>query len=222
MKILKILPLAFVILFTGCCALMGPSDLNTSTKTDVALLQYKKIAVIKFKNPKNEPAGQEAADILALGFVKLGYNVVGNAQIASLIDQGEIYTSGLTPEIKAKLKSTGIDGVVIGTVDDYFCSRTGSNVLPLLKEFGDNHCSVTVSARMLDLDSGEIVWGATDSDAQDGRWVTADSVMRSVVQKMQDAIPNVNLLRTSVTAAGGKSQAPQPSAQRPAYRQPSP
>lgn len=218
MKIPKILPLAFVILFTGGCALMGPPDLNTSAKTDVVLLQYKKIAIIKFKNPKNEASGQEAADILALGFVKLGYNVVGNAQIAGMIDQSEIYASGLTPEIKTKLKSTGIDSVVIGTVNDYFCSRTGNNVLPLLKDCGDNHCSVTVSARMLDLDSGEIVWGATDSDAQDGRWVTADSVMRSVVQKMQDAIPNVTPLRNTVTAAGGKSQAPQPAAQRPVTR----
>jgi hypothetical protein len=212
MKIWKIFPLAFAIFFTGCALIQTPR-LSTSAKTDVALLQYKKIAVIKFKNPKNESAGQEASDILALGFVKLGYNVVGSAQIAELIDQGDVYTSGLTPQIKARLKSSGIDSVVTGTVNEYFCSRSES-VLPLLKECGDNHCSVTVSARMLDLDSGEIVWGATGSDAQDGRWITADSVLRSLMQKLQETIPNISLLRSTVSQTGGKSQAPQIPAQR--------
>ncbi len=212
MKFLTIIPSAFLIFFTGCALTQAPS-LSTSSKPDVALLQYKKIAVIKFKNPKNEPAGQEAADILALGFVKMGYNVVGGAQIASLIDQGDIYTSGLTPEIKAKLRSSGIDSVVMGTVNDYFCSRSES-ILPALKDCGDNHCCVTASARMLDLDSGEIVWGATDSEAQDGRWVTADSVLRSVMQKLQETIPNVSQLRSAITQAAGKPQATQPPIQR--------
>ncbi len=212
MRFLTIISSAVVIFFTGCALTQTP-NLTASSKTDVALLKYKKIAVIKFKNLKNEPSGQEAADILALGFVKNGFNVVGCAQIASLIDQGDVYTSGLTPEIKAKLKSSGIDSIVAGTVDDYFCSRPGS-ILPVLSECGDNHCSVTASARMLDLDSGEIVWGATGSDSQDGRWVTADSVLRSVMQKLQETIPNLIQLRSSMISSTGKPQAPQVPEQR--------
>ncbi len=212
MRLWKIFPLSVALLSTGC-AFMQPPQLNASAKPDVALLQYKKIAVIKFKNPKDEAAGQEAADNLALGFVKLGYNVVGSSQIASLIDQGDIYTSGLTPEIKARLKSAGIDGVVTGTVDDFFCSCTTASALPLVRQCEDNHCSVTASARMLDLDSGEIVWGATDSDSQDGRWVTADSVLRSVVKKLQSTIPNVSLLRSAMIPTGAKTPTRQPSSQ---------
>ncbi len=207
MRTWKIFPLAVAVFFIGC-ALADASSLSSSAKTDVALLQYKKIAVLKFKNPKNETSGQEAADILALGFVKLGYHVVGSAQIASLIDQGEIYSSGLTPEIKTKLKSSGIDSVVTGTVNEYFCSGSDS-ILPLLKAGGENHCSATATTKMLDLDSGEIVWGATGSDAQDGKWVTADSVLRSVMQKLQETIPNITQLRNAVTPAKGNPQTPQ-------------
>ncbi len=212
MRIWNIFPLSVALLFTGCAFMQTP-ELNASAKTDVSLLKYKKIAVIKFKNPKDETAGQEAADNLALGFVKLGYNVVSSSQIVSLIDQGEIYTSGLTPDIKAKLKSSGIDSVVTGTVDDFFCSCATESVLPLVRQCEDNHCSVTASTRLLDLDSGEIIWAATGSDSQDGKWVTADSVLRSVVQKLQSAIPNVSQLRSAIGSTETKPPTRQPSAQ---------
>ncbi len=222
MRYFKIFPPFLAFLLTGC-ALMQPSPpIDASSKTDVALLKYKKIAVIKLKNPKNDAAGQDAADILALGFVKLGYNVVSSPQSASLIDQSDVYVSGLTPDIKTKLKSFGVDSLVTGTINEYLCSSSEAP-LPLLKQCGENHCSVTASARMIDLDSGEIVWGAIGSDAQEGRWVTADSVLISVMEKMRDTIPNITLLRSTVSSTRGKSQAQsqaqpqaQPQAQRPA------
>lgn len=207
MRTWKIFPLA-VAVFVTLCSLADASPPNTSAKTDVALLQYKKIAAIKFKNPKNESSGREAADILALGFLKLGYNVVGSDQIASLINQDDVYSLGLTPEIKSKLKSAGIDSILTGTVNEYFCSGSES-ILPQLKAGGENHCSATVTSMMLDLDSGEIVWGATGSDAADGKWVTADSVLRSVMQKLQGTIPNLVQLRYALSATGAKPQTPQ-------------
>lgn len=182
-----LLLLAFV--FSGCANSAGPHT-QTIARTNVVLSEYKKIAVIKFQNPKNPASGHEAADILAIGFAGQGFNVVGTSQIAADIDQDAVYDVGLTPEIKSRLKGSGVQAIVVGTINQYFCSHTDKPPL-LLKSQEDNHCSVTVTAKMMALETGEILWGTTKTDVEEGKWVTADSVMRSVLRDMQTTIPSL-------------------------------
>jgi curli biogenesis system outer membrane secretion channel CsgG len=205
MNIWKISLMAIAMHLSGI-ALAYSSQLDTTAKTGLAFRELKKIAVIKFKNPGDEPSGQVAADILAMDFAKQGFNVVGGSLIASLIDQNEIYRTGLTPEIKSRLKSSGIDAIVLGSINEYFCSLPGGG--PWLgRADTNNRCTVSVTANMLNLDSGEIVWGVSNGDHQEGKWTTAESVLRSVMQSMQTAIPN---LFTPTTAIAGPSGTIQP------------
>jgi curli biogenesis system outer membrane secretion channel CsgG len=203
MKIL--VPFLFVatICFAGCVNMISPQT-DTASRTNVALVKYKRLAVIKFHNPANEQSGQEAADILSLGFVKQGFNVVGSSQLASLIDQNEINESGLTPEIRARLKSDGIDSIVSGTINEYSCS--GAEKTPLyVKVEDDNRCSVTVTAKMLDLETGELVWGTTVSDMQEGKRASEDSVLRAIMHNIQTTIPNITTLKR-ITSTPRKMQ----------------
>ncbi len=203
MKPWKFCFILFAFSFAGCAAMFSSPRIDTSAKTDVAFLKYKKIAVIKFRNAQNKPYGQEAADILALGFVKKGFNVAGSREIAALIEQDDIYSAGLTPEIKSRLKSAGIDGIVSGTIHEQFCSQTATGLLAL-REKGKSHCVIDVETALLDLDSGEIVWGATASNVEDGKWVTADSVLRTVMVDVQDRIPDLIKLKQAIKPAAGK------------------
>jgi hypothetical protein len=207
MKMWKIFLTLCVFSISGCAIMYAPPRVNTSAKTNVAFLKYKKIAVITFHNPKNKPAGLEAANILALGFVKKGFNVAGNSEVASLIDQDDIYKSGLTPEIKSKLKSVGIDGIVTGTINEYFCSGPDTGLL-IIKERKDNHCSVNVQTELLDLDSGEIIWGTTASNVKEGKWVTEDSVLRIIMWYMQERVPDITQLRQIGKQTAGRQYNP--------------
>lgn len=202
MKIL--VPFLFVatICFAGCVNMTSPQT-DTTARTNVALLKYKRVAVIKFNNPSNEESGQEAADILSLGFLKQGFNVVGSSQISGLIDQDDVNENGLSPEIKARLKSIGVDCIVSGTINEYFCS--GREKTPLyVREEGINRCSSTVTTKMLDLETGEIVWGTTVSDVQEGKWVTEDSVLRAIMHNIQATIPNITALKRVTSTPGTK------------------
>lgn len=203
MKPCKLFLILIAFSFSGCAALYTPPKINISAKTDVAFLKYKKIAVIKFRDMQDKPSGQEAADILALGFVKKGFNVIGSREIAALIDQDDVYTSGLTPEIKSRLRSAGIDAVATGTIYQHFCSQHGSGLL-MLKNQNKTHCAVDVDTGLLDLDSGEIVWGATASDVQEGKWVTADTVIRALMWHVQERIPDIFQLKQVSKQAASK------------------
>ncbi len=203
MKTWKFILIFAAFSFSGCATIFCSPRVNTSSKTDVAFLKYKKIAVISFRNPQNKTSGQEAADILALGFVENGFNVAGSNEIAALIDQDEVYSSGLTPEIKSRLRSAGIDGVVTGNIYEKFCSQPVSGLL-LLKEKEKTHCAVNVDTKLLDLDSGEIIWGATSSDVKEGKWVTAESVLRTVMKQIDEKIPNIVQLKQIGKPVAGK------------------
>ena len=43
---------------------------------------------------------------------------------------------------------------------------------------------------MVDINSGEILWGTTVADTQEGQGLTAKSVLISLVKKIEGTIPN--------------------------------
>jgi hypothetical protein len=182
MNVAKILVVLSMILCTGCCLS------RSYAKPQEKFLPYKKIAVIKFNNPKDTAAGQEAADIVGVEFMNHGFTVVGNSQITSLIDQNELYTAGMTQDIRAKLQQAGIDAIVLGTVNEYYCTNAepGQTFWSLAQK---NACNVTLTTQLLDVNSGEIHWGTTISDTRDGVDMTTKKVLLSLTKKINSAIP---------------------------------
>ena len=182
MKTAKILLLLSAVAFVGCAVE------SSYARPEHKFLLYRKIAVISFSNPKDAPAGQEAADIVALEFADKAFTVVGSSQLMALIEQSEFYTAGMTPEIKAKLKQSGIEAVVLGKISEYSCSNT--DLPPTALNIGrKNVCNVSLTAQMVDINTGEIVWGATASDTQEGAGLTPKRVLLGLAKKMSLSIP---------------------------------
>ena len=182
MKTIKILLVLSAVAFMGCAMS------HTYAKPQESFLPYNKIAVISFSNPKDPPAGQEAADIVALEFTNHGFTVVSSSQLAAMIDQNELYTAGLTQDIKEKLKQSGIEAVVLGKINEYNCSNTDTapTVWNITRK---NICYVTLTTQMFNVNSGEILWGSTVTDSQQGQTLTAKSVLISLAQKIENTIP---------------------------------
>ena len=183
MKIVKILVVLSGVAFMGCAM-----D-SSYAKPEQNLLPYKKIAVISFSNPKDAPAGQEAADIVAQQFTDKGFAVVGSSQLMAIFEQSELYTAGMTPDTKEKLKQSGIEAVVLGKINEYNCSNTDS--APTVLNIGrKNVCNVTLTTQMVDINSGLILWGATVTDTQEGAGLTAKRVLIGLAKKMSSSIPD--------------------------------
>jgi hypothetical protein len=183
MKIANLLIGLSAVAFMGCA--MGGSY----ARPEQNFLPYKKIAVISFSNPKDAPTGQEAADIVALEFTDKGFTVVGSSQLLAIIEQSELYTAGMTPDIKEKLKQSGIEAVVLGKINEYSCSNTDSarSVLTIGRK---NVCNVTLTTQMVDINSGEIIWGASVADSQEGEGLTAKRVLIGLAKKLSSSIPD--------------------------------
>jgi curli biogenesis system outer membrane secretion channel CsgG len=178
-----------ILLVLSAAAFMGCTMSRTYAKPQESFLPYNKIAVISFSNPKDAPTGQEAADIVALEFTNHGFAVVGSSQLTALIEQSELYNTGLTPDIKAKLQQSGIEAVVLGRINEYHCSNT--DTAPTAWNITRKTiCTVTLTTQMVDINSGEILWGTTVADSHEGQGLTAKRVLISLTKKIDCTIPN--------------------------------
>lgn len=181
MKISHLLLLSTLVALAGCAAA------GSVAKPGFEMGNCKKIAVAGFRN--SSPArGTEIGDLLALGLVKRGYVVVDSSSLSPVINRDELYESGLTPEIKGKLKELGIDALVLGTIVDAGCSMAGGGAAALAP-YRKNRCTSTVLVKMIDPSSGELLWGATARETGEAVGMTEDSASMMAVESINAAIP---------------------------------
>lgn len=183
-KLLVVIGLCFC--FFGC-AHKAP---GTNHQTEAVFPKTGKIAIVKFKNIESPASGQEAASLLALAFIRKGYNVIDANHMIASSDQDKIYYEVLTPEVKAKFKRYGVDAIVLGTIHDYACTNISSRFLALFNiDSYSLYCHAAVSVKMIHLDSGKILWGVSRSGEDAGDGINAGTVLRAMIMDLENEIP---------------------------------
>ena len=172
--------------FFGC----AHKSRGTYHHTEAVFPKAGKIAIMKFNAGAFSASGQEAANLLALAFMQKGYNVIDASNILALVDQEKLYTEVLTPEVKAKFKRSGVNSIVLGIIHDYSCTNVSSSFLALFNiESYRQYCRVAISVKMIQLDSGEILWGVSRSGEDAGDSINAGTVLRSIVMELEKDLP---------------------------------
>lgn len=180
------------LLFLASCATS-----NCYIKPDTDFSQYKNIAVVKFDCLPNPTVGQEVADTVLLEFIKKGYNVIERSQLRSIIDEEVLIQSGLTEANKSALQIRGIDAIVIGSVSNYNCQPSRAPIYymgTLLGVLNTNLCHASLSIKMIDVNTADIVWVANGSHSINAVGMTANKVMQEVMKKISKEIPDKSFM----------------------------
>ncbi len=185
MRIIGMIVAVLVFCATGC----SYNATGSMYKPNVNFTKPMKLAVVKFKNAEQPAVGQEAADMIAMAFFRKGFDIVEINQIINAPEQDKIYSAGLTAEVKTKLKNYGITAVILGSINEYYCIVDSSYLTSTLTGYEDRTCRVSFSATMIDLASGEILWGLSSSDAKAGDMLQADCVLRTMMRSLDKEIP---------------------------------
>lgn len=182
---LFIVMLSFLFLY-GCAT----PQISIQKNPGVDFSKYKKVAVIKFEC-RNPIVGQEVSDRIALSFMKKGYNVVERSQLKSIIDENAIIAAGLTEANRSALKLGGVNASVIGTVTRYDCEQSKSAFTTKggTRVTTKNLCHVSISIKMLNVQTGDILWGGQGSYSLRGSNMTAGKVLEKLIDKMEVEIP---------------------------------
>jgi len=184
MKTSRLLCLSTLVLSVGC------TTVSTMSKPGFEMGRCKKIAVARFGNPTMPYRGADGGEVMALGLVKRGYIVVDSSSLAPVIDQDDLYESGLTPEIKGKLKSLGVDALVMGTVVDAGCSMAGGGAAALAP-YRKSRCRSTVLVKMLEPATGELLWGATATETGEAVGMNEDMALLKAMESIDSVIPEI-------------------------------
>ncbi len=178
--------LFFLLLIFGCAAV------ESYRKPGIDFYKYKRIAVVKFTDPSDSTVGQQVADRIALEFIKKGYTVLERNQLKSIIDEEKINQYGLTDSDRSTLQLSGVYAMVLGSVSRYTCFP--QEPLPRLSygyDLDRNNCWVSLSFKMLDLQTNEVVLTAAGHLSMTDVDMTADNVLQELLKRLSTKIPAI-------------------------------
>lgn len=138
-----------------------------------------KVAIMPFKGP-TELIGNSVSDMFVTESLRAGkYELVERNQMAHVLGEAELALAGLSDSKAAHLGSMmGADAVIIGTVDEYGTSAQRGKTYPV----------VGITARMIDAETGKIIWSVDLAKRADSSATPLSQHARAVVHEMMSAL----------------------------------
>jgi len=196
MRYFKILFVIFALCFAAGC---GP---RMAVKPGYDFSKVKRIAVLNFDGEK----GGAAADIFILEMMSKGFDVMERSKIDSVLREQNLGASGMVEPSTAKNigKIFGVDAIVTGSIIQYlpaqrrtvfFSSGDPLVITPglYIVERGNDYviyltdAEIGISARMIDVETGSVVWVASDSY----RGFSTDNTFQGVILSLVDSLSSV-------------------------------
>ncbi len=128
-------------------------------KADISYI--KRVAILPLKNfSRDTSAHEKVRDILETELLAQGlFDVVDNGQTDYILAEMRINTNNLDIKSLKKIASRlGVQGIITGSVDEFALIQSGGISLPL----------VTLSLKLIDAQSGIVIWQATGTEKGGG------------------------------------------------------
>lgn len=152
--------------------LSGCGLYNVATKKDYDFSKIKRIAAVEFSSNRTyKNSGEVVSDEFVLQLMKKGYSVIERRKIDTILKEQNLGESNRleSSTVKKIGKILGVNVVITGTVikyqeDQNITVYTTDKDGRVTSQIILQQAEVEVSARMFDVETGEIVWTAKDSD----------------------------------------------------------
>jgi len=184
-----------MLLLAGCASRMA-------VKKDYDFSKVRRIAVLDFEGE----GSSGVVDMFILDLMRSGFDVVERSRISSVLREQELGGAGrLDPAtVKNIGKVLGVDVLLAGSVSQfvpaqkrtiYFALGDTPVIIPGLYvvDKGDNYivyatdAEIGIGARLIDVETGSVVWAASDSY----RGLSTDTALQGAVVSLVDALKSV-------------------------------
>lgn len=178
-----------VAVVAGCLSIASASAQDAKyfarTKTDANVYvapvasSISKVAVLPFKAP-TDLIGSSVSDIFVTEMLRARrYTLVERGQIDRVLGETEFALSGLSESAAIEAgRMLGADGVILGTVDEYGTVAHRGRAYPV----------VGASIRLIDCDTGRVMWSVGHARRADSPLDTLSGHARDVVHEMVAAV----------------------------------
>ena len=159
----------------GCAASRPHSGLYVPPPETVALMPFTTVV--------DGASGEEAADRVGLALMTRGYVVIDRSRTTAIVTEKEFYDAGLSDNVRNAFQAQKIPAVVFGSVNDFSCETKKTGPLFASPKCKKNRCSVSLTAKMVDVASGRLLWGVTLQDSVEGENLTAGELLGSLISR---------------------------------------
>ena len=138
-----------------------------------------KVAIMPFKAP-TELIGSAVSDLFVTEMLRAGrYTIVERSQMAQVLNEAELGLAGLSDRQAIEMGAMmGADAVIVGTVSEYGASAQRGRTWPV----------VGISTRLVDCDTGRVVWSVDLAQKAKRRDAILSQHARAVVHQMCSAL----------------------------------
>lgn len=181
--------MGLVVAVAGCLSVVAASAQGSRhfarTKTDANVYvapiasSISKVAVMPFKAP-TELIGSSVSDIFVTEMLRARrYTLVERGQIDRVLGETELALAGLSDSAAIEAgRMLGADGVILGTVDEYGTVAHRGRTYPV----------VGASIRLIDCDTGRVMWSVGHARRSDDPLDTLSGHARVIVHEMVAAV----------------------------------
>jgi len=168
---------------SGCASPQEAYFLETESASNVYVsgddLDIEKVAIMPFKAP-TELIGSSVSDMFVTEMLKAErYELVERSQMARVLSESELALAGLSASKAVEIGNMmGADGVIIGTVDEYSTVAHRGRAYPV----------VGLSVRLIDCQSGKVVWSVDHAEKAEDSKITLPQHARHTVHEMMSAL----------------------------------
>ncbi|OGF48759.1 MAG: hypothetical protein A2231_13280 [Candidatus Firestonebacteria bacterium RIFOXYA2_FULL_40_8] len=172
--------------------LAGCSSQRVATRKDYNFANIKRVAILGFSSHMDyRNSGDVVADGFVLQLMNRGFKVVERNKINSILSEQQLATMNKLDEetVKKVGKILGVDAILTGSVikyiEDkktviYYNDKDGAPASQSNLQLAE----ISVSARLFDVETGEIVWSGSDHDSgfeiSDAIFGVAQSLVSSI------------------------------------------
>jgi len=195
MKKIQILAVLFLLFLSGCAPRMA-------VKQGYDFSKIRRIAVLNFEGT----SGGTASDLFIMELIKQGFDVIERSKIDNILKEQDMGTTGrIEADTVKKIGSIlGVDAIIAGSVGQYLPAQRRTVFFPYgetvvitpglnVAERGYDYVTyasdaeVSVSARLIDIESGSIAWASSESSTG----YTTDSAFRGVIFTLTRSLKSV-------------------------------
>jgi hypothetical protein len=213
---------AGVLLLLAGCATGGSDAYFRSTRSAANVYvapvatSIEKVAIMPFKAP-TELIGASVSDMFVTELLRAGrYTLVERSQMANVLSESELALAGLSEKKAVEVGNMlGADAVIIGTVDEYGTVAKGGRTIPV----------VGIALRMIDCQSGKVMWSADLARRAESGDVTLPEQARKVVHEITaglyqgwDVQRKAPRASAAADAPASRARAPDPAVAAPSLR----
>lgn len=182
---------ALIILIIVVC---GCATSEEFIRPGTDLSKYKRIAVLPFVDYPYQPgSGVLLADIVSMELLKQGINVIDRSMTSKILNELSLGSTGIIDESTAPRigQLLGVSALLTGSINKYNTSFTNIQVVQGEPPAYMPSSAVSLSLKLIDVETGQIVWAASAEDSEIGNLVEAKAARNAVRNAIKKLIKHL-------------------------------